>query len=101
MDLANQLIGGYQSRKHLAGRPCSSDYLELEQMNIQLGHWPVKTKKKLACVVCSMKKAKLHLSRANIHHETRMKCSSCGVHLCIEMDRQCFIKYHTECQYWI
>ena len=83
MDLAKQLIGGFQSRK-CQGSPRSSEHLQLERLNIQLGHWPVKAEKKLVCVVCSTKRTKLHLSRAEMHHETRIKCSFCGVHLCID-----------------
>ena len=83
LDVAEGLIGNFSSKKK-AGHPRSSDYMELEQLNPYLGHWPIFSKQKLKCVVCCTKRAKLHLTRQDLRHETRIKCSYCGVHLCIE-----------------
>ena len=98
LDVAKGLIGTFSSRK-AAGRR-SGESTELERLNPQLGHWPTTSKRKLNCVVCSTKRAKLHLSRSELRHETRIKCSRCNVHLCIEEERQCYTKYHTHIQYW-
>ena len=94
LDVDEGLIGNFSSRKTFV-HPRSSEYMDLERLNPNLGHWPISTKQKLECVVCCTKRAKLHLTRRDLWHESRVKCSHCGVHLCIEEDRQCYTKYHT------
>ena len=101
LDVAKQLIGGFCSRRKSGGRPKSADYQDVSRLNIQLGHWPVKTDKKLECIVCSTKRTKLKLSRSEMRHESRIKCCHCNVHLCLEVNRDCFTKYHTHIQYWL
>ena len=101
LDVAKQLIGGFQSRKKLAGRPRNVEYQSIKRLNVQLGHWPVRVEKKLECIVCAIKRRKLLLTRHEMRHESRIKCCKCNVHLCIEENRDCFIKYHTTIQYWL
>ena len=98
LDVAQKLIKTFSSRK-AAGRSSGGKYTQVERLNPQLGHWPTSSKRKLECAVCSTKWAKLHLSRSELRHESRIKCSRCNVHLCIE-GRQCYKKYHTNLQYW-
>ena len=75
LDVAKQLIGGFHSRRKSAGRPRSLEYQDVDRLNMQLGHWPVKVDKKLECVVCATKRNTLHLSRHEMRHESRIKCS--------------------------
>ena len=100
LEVAEGLISSFSLKKKV-GHPRSSEYMELERLNSHLGHWPISSKQKLECVVCCKKRAHLHLTRRDLWHGTRVKCSHCGVHLCIEEDRQCYTKYHTQIQYWL
>ena len=77
------------------------EYQELDRLNVQLGHWPIRVETKLECIVCATKRNKLNLTRQEMRHESRIKCSKCNVHLCIEENRECFTKYHTSIQYWL
>ena len=101
LDVAKQLIGSFQSRQRSAGWPWSVEYQELDRLNVQLGHWPIRVERRLECIVCATKRNKLNLTRQEMHHEIRIKCSKCNVHLCIEENRECFTKYHTSIQYWL
>ena len=100
LDVAMGLISSFRSKKR-AGSPSSGEYSDLHRMDVQLGHWPVGTKWKAECVVCSTKRTKLHLQRSDCRHKSRVVCSYCNVHLCIDDDRKCFMKYHTNIQYWL
>ena len=35
------------------------------------------------------------------HSEQTRICCYCDVHLCIDEDGKCFMKYHTDVQYWL
>ena len=96
LELAEQLIGTFRSRKR-AGRRRST---ESDRLKPQLGHLPIQVANKLECVVCNTRRAKLKLTRSQLRHETRFKCTHCNVHLCIDQNRQCFQKYHTLVCYW-
>ena len=100
LDVAMGLVSSFHSRKR-TGRPRSGEYSDIQRMDLQRGHWPVGTKRKAECVVCSKKRAKLHLQRSDCRHESRVICSYCDVHLCIDEDRKCFMKYHTDILYWL
>ena len=99
IELATQLIGGFSSHKR-RGRRQSDESMQQERLNLSLGHFPVQASKKLDCIVCRTKREKLHLSRAELRHESIIKCSHCNVHLCVHRDRPCFTKYHTLVRYW-
>ena len=99
VELAEQLIGSFRSRKR-AGRRPSAESQQEERLKPELGHWPLQVHNKLECVVCNMKSSKQHLSRSEYRHESRFICSHCNVHLCIAEDRDCFRKYHTFVRYW-
>ena len=99
IDVANQLIGSFHFRQR-AGRPPSSEHRTEQRLNRQLDHWPIQETSKRECVVCSTKRAKQHLTRSQLWHESRFKCCYCNVHLCISTDRDCFKSYHTKVEYW-
>ena len=91
IDVANQLIGPYHFRLRAGGqRSADSD----TRLNPTLGHWPIQDTKKLECTVCTTTREKRNLTRKDLRHETRIKCSYCKVHLCINNDRNCFKLYH-------
>ena len=98
------LLGNFSSKKKL-DHSRSSEYMELGRLNLHLGHQPIPTatSQKLECVVCCIKQAKLHLTRRDLWHKSRIKCLHYGVHpLCNEEEeRQCYTKYHTHIQYVI
>ena len=100
MEVAHQLIGNFHFRQR-AGRPPTGEQTPLARLNGQLNHWPIQETRKRECVVCSAKRTKHHLSRSEMRHESRFKCSHCDVHLCISSDRDCFKCYHTKVEYWI
>ena len=96
LELAEQLIETFRSQKR-AGRRRST---ESDRLKSQLGHLPIQVANKLECVVCNTRRARLKLTRSQLCHETRFKCTHCNVHLCIDQNRQCFQKYHTLVCYW-
>jgi len=97
IDVAHQLIGSGRYREK-AGRPPSGDHAPESRLDKDLGHWPVQQSEKQRCIVCTTKRAKLNL---DIRHETRLVCSKCNVHLCVDEERQCFKQYHTKEKYWL
>ena len=90
LDVAMGLVSSFHSRKR-TGHPRSGEYSDIQRMDLQRGHWPVGIKRKAECVVCSKKRAKLHLQQSDCRHESRVICSYCDVHLCIDEDRKCFM----------
>ena len=52
LELAKQLIGSFSTRGRSAGRPRSVEHLQLDRLNVNLGHWPKLADKKGNCVVC-------------------------------------------------
>ena len=95
IDVAEKLI--HVGGRKRAGRRRSS---ETERLKVELGHWPIQVSDKRECVACNIKRAKQKLSRSQLRHETRIKCSYCDIHLCIDKERNCFQKYHTLVCYW-
>ena len=95
LQIAEQLLYGYSSRKK-AGHPRSSEYNNLTRLNIELGHWPIKVEEKKDCKLCAIRGNKQNLPRSEWRHQSRVKCSACDVHLCLENERHCFMEYHTE-----
>ena len=71
LDVAMELVGSFHSRKW-TGFPRSGKYSDLQRMDLQHSHWPVGTKRKAECVVCSKRRAKLHLQLSNCRHENRV-----------------------------
>ncbi len=53
LELAKQLIGSFSTRCHSAGRPRSVERLQLDRLNVNLGHWPKHADRKGNCAVCS------------------------------------------------
>ena len=99
IELAEELIGGFRGRKR-SGRQRSEASAELIRLKLELGHFPIQSGKKLECVVCNKLREKRGLTRTQMRHETRIKCNVCDVHLCIDSDRNCYVKYHTLVDYW-
>ena len=99
IELAEQLIGTFRSRQR-SGRRSSGEHAQAERLNPVLGHWPISTTNKLDCTVCTKRRHKLGLARAGNRHESRIKCSHCNVHLCVDQERDCFHKYHSLVEYW-
>ena len=64
------------------------EYHELDRLNVQLGHRPIRVERKLECIVCATKRNKLNLTRQEMRHESRIKCSKCNGHLCIEENKR-------------
>lgn len=54
------------SQKRSAGYPRSAEIQDIEWLNVQLGHWPVRGEKKLECIVCATKWNKLNLSKHEV-----------------------------------
>ena len=98
IDGANQLIGSYCFCLR-AGRQRSAESDET-RLNPTLGHWPIQDTKKLECTACVTTREKLNLTRKDLRHETKTKCSHCKVHLCINNDRNCFKLYHIIKRFW-
>ena len=82
LELANELIGSFTSRK-CPGRHLSSEHSQLGRLNWALGHWPVYVKRKSDCVGCAARIIKNKLPRAGNRHESRICCSHCKVYLCV------------------
>ena len=99
LTIAKQLISGFSSRKR-AGRPRSSDYDDLRRLNVELQHWPMRVEEKRNCIACTKIGTTRNLPREEWRHQTRVICSFCNVHLCLEKDRNCFMMHHTEIDYW-
>ena len=98
LDVAKGLVSSFHSRKR-TGRPRSGEYSEIQRMDMQHGHWPAGTKRKAECVVCS-KKGKTSSSAIifQTQEQVYIICYYCDVHLCIDEDRKCFMKYHIDIQ---
>ncbi len=56
LELAKQLIGSFFTRCHSARRPRSVEHLQLDRLNVNLGHWPKHTDRKGNCAVSYHKK---------------------------------------------
>ena len=95
IDLAEGLIGSFTSRMRSAGRPRSSTTEPEVRLDSTRPHLPVVEGLKHECVVCCKVREVRRLSRRECRHESKIKCSVCGVHLCIASARNCFMKYHT------
>ena len=74
LELANELIGSFTSRKR-PGRRLSSEHSQFGRLNRTLGHWPVYVKRKSDCVVCAARIVKNKLPRAGNRHESRIRFS--------------------------
>ena len=97
--IAKHLISGFSSRKR-AGRPHSADYDDLRRLNKDFGHWPIRVEEKVDCIACAKIGHAQNLPRSEWRHQSRVICSFCKVHLCVEKVRDCFKIYHTEMNYW-
>ena len=49
LDVAKQLIEGFQSQRKSAGWPRNMECQSIKRLNVQMGHWPVRVEKKLEC----------------------------------------------------
>ena len=100
LDVAEQFIGSHTLSLR-SGRPSrldTADSTTTPRLDTSLRHYPIQDSKKMKCVVCNTKRLK---TGVDIRHESRIKCSYCGVFLCMHKDRDCFQKYHTVNEYWI
>ena len=95
LELAKQIIGSFSTRGRSAGRPRSVEHLQLDRLNVNLGHWPKHADKKGNRVVCLAVINKKKLSLVGNRHESRIQCEHCKVSLCVSSERNCFKKYHT------
>ena len=95
IDVANQLIGPYRFRLR-AGRQRSAESDETSHP------WTLAytRHKEVECTVCTTTREKRNLTRKDLRHETRIKCSYCKVRICINNDRNCFKLYHTKKRFW-
>jgi len=95
LDVAEELIGGHSMRLRRGRRSrhgSRHDRSTSPRLDPSHGHYPVQVENKARCVVC------LAIQRSTgipNRHESRIQCSSCHVHLCVHIDRNCFVKYHT------
>ncbi len=92
LELAKQLIGSFSTRCRSAGRPQSVEHLQLDRLNVNLGHWP--KHRKGNCAV-SYHKKKNKLTVVGNCNESRVQCEYCKVQLCVSSERNCFKTYHT------
>ena len=93
--LAEELVGPFCSRSQ-PGRRRSSQQGRLDGRS----HLPEYVNIKRDCVVCMEVRKRQRLSRKEFRHESKIKCQSCDVFLCVAKDRNCFLKYHTLTNYW-
>ena len=95
IELATELIGCFPSPERAAGRPRSSEHVQLDRLNPSLGHWPIQLSSKGRCVVCLEIVRKKSLPTIGHRHVFRIQCEYCKVPLCVAAKRNCFKKYHT------
>ena len=74
--------GPVKRRKRV--RFSTPDSVRLRNVGI---HWPIFTKSKKRCEVCS---------KNGVESRPLSKCSHCGVQLCCNASKNCFREYHTE-----
>ncbi len=96
LELAEQLIGNYCKRAS-RGRPRTA--ARDHRLDTALDHTPEHNDRAQECVVCTAVRKKKNLTRQQYRHETRFSCSVCNVRLCIHRERNCWKKYHHECNY--
>ncbi len=90
LELAKQLIGRFSTRCRSAGSPRSVEHLQLDRLNVNLGHWLKHADRKGNCAVCSAIIRTNKLTVIGNHHETRVQCEYCKVYLCVSSGRNCF-----------
>ena len=96
--LGHLLIDGFSSRKR-PGRPRSDDHANLIRLNTSVGHMPECLSTSTRCVVCTGKMRRRNLPSRGNRHETKFRCKTCDVPLCIAQGRDCYNLYHTVVDY--
>ena len=91
LDIAEQLIGTHNLQQR-SGRQPQHDSLTSPRLDPNRRHLPVQVESKARCVVCSAIQSSTGTPN---RHESRIQCSFRKVHLCVQIDRNCFQKYHT------
>ena len=95
MQLVQSLIGSYRGTYQKVTESGDNDEIRL---NREVHHFPQSVKhSKARCIVCTMRKSKGLIA---IVHKSNIKCVGCNVHLCIEIDRDCFRHYHLDQNFW-
>ena len=95
VDLAEELIGTFTSRQRSVGRPRSLEHQQELRLDSSKGHLPLVDDSVHECAVCCKVRKVRKLKRSEWRHETKIKCSTCNVNLCLTSARNCFLKYHT------
>jgi hypothetical protein len=98
LTLGHLLVDGFSSRRR-PGRPRSDDHANLIRLNSTVRHVPEAVNKKERCVVCMGKMRRKGLPDKGNRHETRLRCKTCDVALCISPGRNCFDIYHSVLDY--
>lgn len=98
--LAEELVGSYRGRTRI-GHPRSLNQMDVTRLDVSQGHWPELADMKRRCVVCIKVREMRGLTTVENRHESKFRCSSCNVHLCISKEREYFKKYHTLTRYWL
>ncbi len=101
IDLAEDLIGSFSSRPLAMGRPRSVGHQQVLRLDTSKNHLPDIDSGVHQCVVCCKIRDVRKLTRSQMRHETKVKCSVCDVNLCLTSGRNCFKKYHTFVNYWL
>lgn len=92
LDIARELSSHYLNGDII--EPSMQDRLDHEN-----GHWPRGSCNERRCVACLKRQEMQGLSRESVP-KGEIYCTYCNVHLCITEDRNCFMVYHTEEEYW-
>jgi hypothetical protein len=111
--LTDELIAGRSFRKK-AGRPSIGEVPERQRLENVGVHLPEYSADRHDCRVCNEKilraggtcmtrksRDKVRKTYDADRHRTRIICSQCGVGLCLNKDRNCFVPYHTKRMYWL
>ncbi len=99
LELIEHLIGTFCS-KGKRGRPRSASPVGI-RLDASKQHLPIIAERHIECVVCNKVRKTIGASRSSLRHESQVRCSTCSVSLCLNKNRNCFFKYHTEPVYWL
>ena len=80
--LATELIGNFSNRQRVGHPPVTSSL----RRNWSTPHLPESAPKAKRCSLCTIR---------GVRCETKIQCTVCKVHLCVNALRSCFKEYHT------
>ena len=86
--IANWLIGKYSNRQRAFPQSCPTKKKSTNQAG------PVNTPDHLPEYQVSRQRC-MYCKTGGKDIKTFVKCSTCGVYLCLVKERNCFLKYHT------